>query len=84
MNAQQLSKKLGTAGFSRTTWSPVKGRGRSRASSGYQIISNEDTIEVVVRHWNEEVIESVHSAVIGFGFEKIAERGSVRIYKAAK
>lgn len=83
MNAQQLSKKLSAAGFARSTWSPVKGRGRSRASSGFQITSNADTIEVVVRHYNAEIVESVHNAVIEFGFDKVAERGSVQIYKAS-
>ena len=83
MNAQQLSKNLAAAGFTRSTWSPVKGRGRSRASSGFQVSSNADTIEVVVRHHNPQVVESVHTAVIGFGFSKVADRGSVQIYKAA-
>jgi hypothetical protein len=82
MNAQQLSKNLAQAGFTRRTWSAVKGSGRSRATNGFEITSNEDTIEVVVRHHNEAIIENVHSAVIGFGFQKVAERGSVRIYKA--
>jgi nitrogen regulatory protein PII len=84
MNAQTLSRKLKQAGFTRSTWSPVKGRGRSRATSGFEVCSSvfDDTIEVFVRDWNEERIENVHTAVIGFGFQKVAERGSVRIYKA--
>lgn len=84
MNAQQLSKNLAEAGFTRRTWSAVKGAGRSRATNGFEVTSNEDTIEVVVRHYNSQIIEDVHSAVLGFGFEKIAERGSIRIYKEAK
>jgi nitrogen regulatory protein PII len=84
MNAQTLSRKLKEAGFTRTTWSPVKGRGRSRATSGFQVTASfENTIEVVVRDWNEERIEKIHSAVIGFGFQKVSDRGfGVRIYKA--
>lgn len=86
MNAQTLSRKLKTAGFSRSTWSPVKGRGRSRASNGFEVRSSvfDETIEVLVRDWNEERIENVHNAVIGFGFEKVSEKGHVRTYKIAK
>jgi hypothetical protein len=85
MNAQTLSRKLKQAGFTRSSWSPVKGRGRSRATSGFEVRSSvfDDTIEVVVRDWNEERIDKVHNAVIGFGFEKVSEKGHVRIYKVA-
>jgi hypothetical protein len=85
MNAQTLSRKLKQAGFTRSTWSPVKGRGRSRATRGFEVRSSvfEDTIEVYVRHWDEELIENVHKAVIGFGLEKVSERGHVRVYKVA-
>ena len=84
MNAQQLSKNLANAGFTRRTWSAVKGSGRSRATSGFEVSSNDNTIEVSVRHWNEEVIENIHRAVVGFGFTEIAQRGSIRIYKTTE
>ena len=86
MNAQTLSRKLKSAGLSRSTWSPVKGRGRSRKTNGFEVRSSvfTDTIEVVVKDWNEEVIENIHTAVIGFGFEKVSEKGHVRTYKVAK
>jgi nitrogen regulatory protein PII len=81
MNAQQLSRKLGQLGFTRSTWSRVKGRGRSRRSVGFQVVSNQDTIEVSVNHWNQELVNKVHDAVIELGLQEVEIRGHLHIYK---
>jgi nitrogen regulatory protein PII len=83
MNAQQLSKKLGELGFTRSTWSAVKGRGRSRRTSGFQVVSFQDTIEVSVNHWNQEIVNNIHEAVIRLGLEQVEIRGHSHIYKNA-
>lgn len=81
MNAQTLSKKLKDAGFTRSTWSSVKGRGRSRRSNGFEIVTNNaGNLEVSIKDHRTETETQITSLIATLGLTEIAIRGSVHIY----
>ena len=84
MNANTVSRKLAAAGFKRSSFSPVKGRGRSRRTDGFQVENNwKGGIEVSVRDFRPEVATNVHAFVIELGFTEVERMGAFVRYEVA-
>lgn len=84
MTAQQLSKKLADAGFARSTWSEVKGSGRSRRTNGFEVSAFDGAVEVSVKHFDQTLVEKVYATVIELGFAEVKRTGATRTYTSAE